>query len=195
MGIHLDHVSLLVKDLDAAEADWTRILEALSPGHTMQITRGEGLDETDGTPMRWLTFQNPDPRGVSIQLWSPAEPGHWPDKVLERRGEYVHHLAFCSDDFDGMIDRVRDAGLPLVLDEASHPNTQPWLRWNFLPPIGGPRPADRAGDALPGGRRRVAPTPRQRRERRTGRRAARPVRRLRRLPHTGRDDRPHRGRA
>ena len=85
MGIHLDHVSLLVKDLDAAEADWTRILEVLSPGHTMQITRGEGLDEVDGTPMRWLTFQNPDPRGVSIQLWSPAEPGHWPDKVLARR--------------------------------------------------------------------------------------------------------------
>ena len=134
MGIHLDHVSLLVKDLDAAEADWARILEVLSPGHTMQITRGEGLDETDGTPMRWLTFQNPDPTGTSIQLWSPAEPGHWPDKVLERRGEYVHHLAFCSDDFDGMIDRVREAGLPLVLDEASHPNTQPWLRWNFLPP-------------------------------------------------------------
>lgn len=134
MGIHLDHVSLLVKDLDQAEADWSRILEALSPGHTAQITRGEGLDETDGTPMRWLTFQNPDPRGVSIQLWSPAEPGHWPDKVLERRGEHVHHLAFCSDDFDGMIDRVREAGLPLVLDEASHPDTQPWLRWNFLPP-------------------------------------------------------------
>lgn len=134
MRIHLDHISLLVKDLDKAIADWSEILEVLSPGHNMQITRGEGKDDVDGTPMCWATFQNPDPTGVSIQLWSPAEPGHWPDKVLERKGEYVHHLAFCSDDFDGMIERVRSAGLPLVLEEASHPDSQPWLRWNFIPP-------------------------------------------------------------
>ena len=76
----------------------------LSPEHTMSVTRGEGKDDVDGTPMEWVTFQNPDPTGVSIQLWSPSEPGHWPDKVLAKKGEYVHHIAFCSDNFEKMIE-------------------------------------------------------------------------------------------
>ena len=134
MGIHIDHISLLVKDLDEAEADWREILEVLSPEHLDKVTKGEGADDMDGTPMRWVTFQSPDPTGVSIQLWSPAEEGHWPDKVLAKKGEYVHHIAFCSDNFDGMIDDVRKADIPLVLDEPSNPNTQPWLKWNFIPP-------------------------------------------------------------
>lgn len=134
MGIHIDHISLLVKDLDQAESDWHQILDVLAPGHTMKVTRGSGADDMDGTPMSWVTFQNPDPTGVSIQLWSPSEPGHWPDKVLAKKGEYVHHIAFCSDDFDTMIDGVRDADIPLVLDEPSNPDTQPWLKWNFIPP-------------------------------------------------------------
>ena len=100
----------------------------------MSVTRGEGQDDVDGTPMKWVTFQNPDPTGVSIQLWSPAEPGHWPDKVLAKKGEYVHHIAFCSDNFDKMIDDCRDAEIPVVLDEPSNPNTQPWLKWNFISP-------------------------------------------------------------
>ena len=134
MGIHIDHISMLVKDLDKAISDWEEILSVLSPGHIAMVTRGEGLDELDGCPMKWATFQNPDSTGVSIQLWSPAEPGHWPDKVLERKGEYVHHIAFCSDDFEGMIERCKEADLPLVLDKPSNPNTQPWLKWNFIPP-------------------------------------------------------------
>ena len=134
MGLHIDHISLLVSDLDKAYADWEHILEVLSPEHTLSVTRGEGQDDVDGTPMKWVTFQNPDPTGVSIQLWSPAEPGHWPDKVLAKKGEYVHHIAFCSDNFDKMIDDCRDAEIPLVLDEPSNPNTQPWLKWNFISP-------------------------------------------------------------
>ena len=33
-----------------------------------------------------------------------------------------------------MIDDWRTAGIPLVLDEPSNPNTQPWLKWNFISP-------------------------------------------------------------
>jgi methylmalonyl-CoA/ethylmalonyl-CoA epimerase len=132
-NIHIDHISLLVKDLDTAVADWERILGALAPGHTLHVTRGEGADELDGIPMKWATFQNPDPRGVSIQLWAAAEPGTWVDKVLAKRGEYVHHIAFCSDDFDAMIGDVREAGVPLLLEQPSNPDSQPWLKWNFIP--------------------------------------------------------------
>ncbi len=134
MGIHIDHISILVKDLATAEKDWREILEVLSPEHLESVTRGHGADEADGTPMKWVTFQNPDPTGISIQLWAAAESGHWPDKVLAKKGEYVHHIAFCSDDFAAMAQRVKAAGLPLVQEQASSPDTQPWLKWNFIPP-------------------------------------------------------------
>ncbi|CAN5654543.1 hypothetical protein BH24ACT5_BH24ACT5_16180 [soil metagenome] len=56
------------------------------------------------------------------------------DKVLAKRGEYVHHdVCFLSDDFDEMCTDLRDAGMPLLLDEASNPDTMPWLKWDFVP--------------------------------------------------------------
>ncbi|MEQ8716923.1 MAG: VOC family protein [Acidimicrobiales bacterium] len=134
MGIHIDHISLLVHDLDEARADWEEILSVLSPGHLEKVTEGEGADATDGVLMQWCTFQSPDPTGVSIQLWAAGEEGTWVDKVLAKKGEYVHHVAFCATDFDGMIGDIKAKGLPLVLDEHSHPDSQPWLKWNFIPP-------------------------------------------------------------
>ena len=130
--IYIDHISFLVKDLEAAIKDWEHLLGVLSPGH-LKMTRGEGADAQEGVKMTWATFQNPNPTGVSIQLWSAAEPGTWVDKVLAKRGEFVHHICFLSDDFNQMCDDLRAADVPLLLDHASNPDTMPWLRWNFVP--------------------------------------------------------------
>ncbi len=131
--VHIDHVSMCVWDLEVAIADWTDILDVLSPAHTIQVTRGHGADEIDGTPMVWATFQNPDPYGVSIQLWGPGAEDTWVQKVLTKRGEFVHHIAFISDDFGHTIEECKEAGLPLVYpDHDSGPDTAPWLRWNFI---------------------------------------------------------------
>ena len=129
--VHIDHVAMCVQDLEQAIADWHDILNVLSPGHTMQLTRGEGT--ADDVHMIWATFQNPDPYGISIQLWAPGAEGTWVHKVLEKRGEFVHHIAFLSDDFSHTVEECREAGLPLVLDENSSPASMPWLQWNFIP--------------------------------------------------------------
>lgn len=128
--VHIDHVSMCVWDLDTAISDWTDILRVLSPEHTLQVTRGEG--DGDGTPMIWATFQNPDPQGVSIQLWAPGAPDTWVHKLLAKRGEFVHHIAFLSDDFGHTVRQCREAGLPVLLEENSGPDTMPWLGWNFI---------------------------------------------------------------
>lgn len=128
--VFIDHVSMCVYDLEQAIADWTDILNVLSPEHTLQLTRGEGT--ADGTPMVWATFQNPDPTGVSIQLWAPGAPDTWVHKVLAKRGEFVHHIAFLSDDFGHTVQQCREAGLPVLLDEDSGPDTMSWLKWNFI---------------------------------------------------------------
>lgn len=128
--VHIDHIALCVRDLERAIDDWREILGVLAPDHADWLTRGEGTSE--GTPMVWATFQNPDPLGVSIQLWAPAEPGSWVDKVLDRRGEFVHHIAFLSEDLGHTLEECRDRGLPLLLEQASSPDTMPWLQWNFI---------------------------------------------------------------
>lgn len=132
-NVHIDHISMCVRDLEQAIADWEELLAVLSPGHAVNMTRGHGADVIDGTPMVWATFQNPDPQGVSIQLWSAGAEGTWVDKVLAKRGEFVHHIAFLSDDFGHTVQQCKDAGLPVVYDDSSHPDTMPWLKWNFIP--------------------------------------------------------------
>lgn len=131
--VHIDHIAMCVHDLDQAIADWTELLEVLSPGHAAHLTRGRGADVVDRTPMIWATFQNPDPTGVSIQLWAAGAQGTWVDKVLAKRGEFVHHIAFLSDDFGHTVQECKDAGLPVLYDDSSSPDTMPWLRWNFIP--------------------------------------------------------------
>jgi methylmalonyl-CoA/ethylmalonyl-CoA epimerase len=129
--VHIDHVSLCVRDLDRAIEDWKDILGVLMPEMTERITHAEG--SSDGTAMVWATFQNPDPLGVSIQMWAPGSPDSWVHKLLAKRGEFVHHIAFLSDDFGHTMAQCRAAGLPVLLDEDSNPDTMPWLKWNFLP--------------------------------------------------------------
>jgi methylmalonyl-CoA/ethylmalonyl-CoA epimerase len=121
---------MCVYDLDKAINDWADILNVLSPEHACRLTRGGGTG--DDVPMIWATFQNPDPEGVSIQLWAPGAPDTWVHKVLAKRGEFVHHIAFLSDDFGHTVQQCREAGLPVVLDENSGPDTMPWLGWNFI---------------------------------------------------------------
>lgn len=130
--VFIDHISIVCHDLEKAIADWTDILDVLSPGHTIQLTRGHGVDA--GTPMVWATFQNPDPEGVSIQLWASPDPDNWVQKMLAKRGEFVHHIAFLSDDFGHTVQECRKAGLPVLQEEDGYPDTTPWLRWNFISP-------------------------------------------------------------
>lgn len=131
-NIHIDHISLVVHDLDRAVADWKDILGVLAPGLTMQVTRGSGTDA--GTPMVWATYQNPDPTGLSIQIWACPDPNSWVKKMLDKRGEFVHHVAFCSDNFGHTVAECRKAGLPVLQAEDGYPDTMPWLRWNFISP-------------------------------------------------------------
>jgi methylmalonyl-CoA/ethylmalonyl-CoA epimerase len=129
-NVFIDHISMCVWDLEKAIADWTDILRVLSPDHLATLTHGGGSG--DGVPMVWATFQNPNPYGVSVQLWAPAAEDTWVHKVLQKRGEFVHHIAFLSDDFGHTVEECREAGLPVLLDENSGPDSMPWLGWNFI---------------------------------------------------------------
>jgi methylmalonyl-CoA/ethylmalonyl-CoA epimerase len=92
------------------------------------VVWGEG--EENGEKMRWATFVKPG--GTAIQLFAPAGDGFL-TKVLAKRGEMVHHVAFLSSDVDATVGELRAKGFPILQDEQTGPDSYPWLRWNFVP--------------------------------------------------------------
>lgn len=132
--MRLDHISFLVRDLDAAIEKWRGMLRILDPEQAERIAFGEGVE--GGEHMRWATFVNP--RGCSIQLFEPRSDGFL-RKILDKRGEIVHHVAFLSSDVERTVADLRAAGIPLVQEQNTAPDTMPWLKWNFIPPdyVGG----------------------------------------------------------
>ncbi len=128
--MRLDHISFLVRDLDAAVVKWRGLLGILDPEQGKGITYGEGLE--GGEHMRWATFVNP--KGCSIQLFETRSEDGFLKKVLDRRGEHVHHVAFLSSNVEETVDQLREAEVPIVQEENTAPDSMPWLKWNFVPP-------------------------------------------------------------
>jgi methylmalonyl-CoA/ethylmalonyl-CoA epimerase len=132
--MRLDHISFLVENLDAAVEKWKKMLGILDPKQADRITYGEGVE--GGEHMKWATFVNPG--GCAIQLFEPASGGFL-KRILDKRGEHVHHVAFLSSNVDETVAELRAADIPMVQEENTAPDTMPWLKWNFIPPdyVGG----------------------------------------------------------
>ena len=128
--MRLDHISFLVADLDAADREVEEdLLGILDPKQAEGITYGEGVE--GGEHMKWATFVNPG--GCAIQLFEPASEGFL-KKILGKRGEHVHHVAFLSSNVDATVDELREAEHPARAGGEHGADTLPWLKWNFVPP-------------------------------------------------------------
>ena len=126
----LAHICLLVKDLDKAIEDWTKLLEILDPAQLEErIVRYDAFEGGDDK-MRWATFVNTG--GAEIQLMEPD-----PDSPLGRRlakhGEGVHHICFTTDNPEETSQRLAEAGISTSGEVSSDP-TMPWQRWTWVLP-------------------------------------------------------------
>ncbi|MBZ5703516.1 MAG: VOC family protein [Acidobacteriia bacterium] len=126
--VKFDHVSFLVRDLDATIKDYQQMLAVLDPEQAKQIVWGEGVEQ--GYKLRWATFVNP--HGAALQFFESENP--YDLKLLEKYGERVHHIAFTSDDIRKTVSDLDQAGIPLTSKELSGPGNMPWLKWTFVPP-------------------------------------------------------------
>src|SRR4051794_8664159 len=126
----LAHVCLLVKDLDKAIEDWTKLLEILDPGQLEErIVRYDAFEGGEDR-MRWATFVNTG--GAEIQLMEP-DPTTPLGRRLAKHGEHVHHVCFTTDDPEETSRRLAEAGMTLSGEVAKDP-TMPWQRWFFVMP-------------------------------------------------------------
>jgi methylmalonyl-CoA/ethylmalonyl-CoA epimerase len=125
------HVCLLVKDLDAAVADWEKILGVLDPEQLEEpVVRYEEFEGGEDT-MRWATFVSHN--GPEIQLMEPG-PDTPLGKRLADKGEHVHHICFTTPDVDGTMTRLQEAGVALKSTEVFSDPSMPWQRWSWVPP-------------------------------------------------------------
>lgn len=125
------HICMLVKDLDRAIEDWTKILRVLDPDQLEEpIVRYEHF-EAGGDTMRWATFVSHN--GPEIQLMEPG-PETPLGQRLAKRGEHVHHICFTTPDVRRTMALLKEEGVELKSDEVFSDPTMPWQEWSWVPP-------------------------------------------------------------
>jgi len=119
-ALELDHVGLMVGDLDAGEALWRRLGFTLS-----RRSRQMGFDKASGTTQPWATANHIMPlrRGYLelIGVVDPAAPNPWAGHLAKGEGAHIiaircgradptyERLGAVQADFDPPVDRRRQA--------------------------------------------------------------------------------------
>ncbi len=125
------HVCMVVRDLDKAIVDWTKILRVLDPAQLDQrIVKYDEFSSGDDAGMKWATFVND--HGTEIQFIQPA-PGTPMGRRLDKVGEHVHHLCFATDDVPGAMEKLRAEGLDLPGDGVTYNDPDmTWQKWSWV---------------------------------------------------------------
>lgn len=99
----VDHVTIVVKNLDKAMKAYERILR-LTPGGSKGFVKN--------FPGIRLAMLNID--GARIELMEPDITGDNPfSRFLAEHGEGVYSYCICVEDFDAEIKRLKDMGVTL----------------------------------------------------------------------------------
>jgi catechol 2,3-dioxygenase-like lactoylglutathione lyase family enzyme len=103
-----DHVTLVVKDLEASREFYVRTL---------------GMDEVPRPDFSFggLWFQLGVTQIHLIEQHAQAGPAGYPDQVV-RENTRNHHIAFRVDDAHAAADVVKQLGLPIVSDAKQRPD-------------------------------------------------------------------------
>jgi catechol 2,3-dioxygenase-like lactoylglutathione lyase family enzyme len=130
----LDHVCILVEDINQAIDHFRGILGAVAPG---VLDQELAVTEHHSGEDRFLsTVFVASGDGCSIQLLQPVNPESPLYRRLERRGEHIHHLGFTSPNLEETVQSLQDEGITL------HPGgghlitdaTNPHIRWTWISP-------------------------------------------------------------
>lgn len=127
------HVCMVVRDLDAAVNDWTKILRVLDPGQlTDPLVRVDSFSSGADEGMKWATFVSH--HGTEIQFIQPS-PGTPMGDRLEKVGEHVHHLCFTTNDVPGAMAKLSAEGIKLMGDGQTYNDAEmPWQKWSWVSP-------------------------------------------------------------
>ncbi|MFN6177157.1 MAG: methylmalonyl-CoA epimerase [Flavobacteriales bacterium] len=102
--IRIEHIGIAVKDLNAAEELYQKLLGA--PSYKRESVESEGVI---------TSFFQVGPN--KIELLESTRPDGPIAKAIEKRGEGIHHIAYEVDDIRAEMARLRAEGFTLLNDE------------------------------------------------------------------------------
>ena len=97
----IDHIGVAVDDLDESIALYRDRL-GMREQHRQTV-------EEFGVEAALLEIG-----GSHVELLTPIRADSAVAKFLERNGAGMHHVAYRTDDIDGALERLRDAGMRLI---------------------------------------------------------------------------------
>ena len=115
------HICILVRDIDQAIEDYTKIFSVAAPQLLgRKVAKQERYAGTD----KYVTaFFSAEGDGCDIQLLQPPDQQSPLYKRLEKRGEGVHHIAFTSSHIEDTYQQLVDNGVALNVDEPAQETT------------------------------------------------------------------------
>ena len=118
-SLRILHIGIVVKDMDAAVAHWTKFLglaEAPTPiiaeGHHANPTMFRGQPSAAKVRLAFIELEN-----IQIELLQPLddEPNAW-QEFLDTRGEGMHHIAFEVKGIgEAYVEAYGAAGMPAFM--------------------------------------------------------------------------------
>jgi methylmalonyl-CoA epimerase len=98
MVTRIDHVAVIVKDLDAAIKSYSDMF-GFKVVETMDGPGGE---------FKSVTIANGDMR---LEFFQPLKPGGF-QKFLDERGGGLHHISFATNDIEGELKNLKPMIIP-----------------------------------------------------------------------------------
>lgn len=132
MAKSLDHVCILVKDIDKAIEHYKNIISACVPEIANQ--KVEKYEAFAGGDRYYSALFVAHGEGCNIQLMQPLNPESALYKRLEKHGEHIHHLGFTSTQLEKTLKSLKKKGVTLRSDELIFNVNNPALRWNWIMP-------------------------------------------------------------
>ncbi len=114
----INHVAILVEDLDAALKFWRDQL-------------GLNLDHVEDVPSQASKVAFLPVGEGEVELVEPTNPDSGLAKYLEKRGEGMHHLCLEVNDIHKMLDDLKAKGVRLINEE---PIALPGRKMAFIHP-------------------------------------------------------------
>lgn len=99
----VEHIGIAVKDLEAANALYTRLL-GVAP-YKQEIVESEGVQTSF-----FMTGVN------KIELLQGINEANAISSFIEKRGEGIHHIAFHVEDIEAEMARLKAEGFRLIND-------------------------------------------------------------------------------
>jgi methylmalonyl-CoA/ethylmalonyl-CoA epimerase len=102
--MHIDHIGIAVKDLEAAIKTYEKLLDS-------KCYKRETIEDQKVETAFFKTGES------KVELLGAIGNDSVITKYVEKRGEGMHHVAFEVDDIHSELQRLRDEGFTLISEK------------------------------------------------------------------------------